>query len=128
VLLRVGVGGKFTDAVVAVDGRIVTTRAPSTPHDQSEGVRAAVQAALERAGRAPSEVRSFSHGMTVATNALLEGRGDGADRDRGVPRRRPARPREPRAAYRLCQAIEQAVAELGASALGDERRRAPGRV
>jgi N-methylhydantoinase A len=74
-LLGVDVGGTFTDAVLAFDGRIVTAKAPSTPHDQSEGVIAAVRAALERARRQADDVREFSHGMTVATNALLEGRG-----------------------------------------------------
>ena len=53
---------------------MVTAKAPTTPHDQSEGVMAAVDAALEKAGRTAGEVRAFSHGMTVATNALLEGR------------------------------------------------------
>src|SRR5947209_18541928 len=73
-LLGVDVGGTFTDAVLALDGRLITAKAPTTPEDQSEGVLAAVEAALERAGRPASEVREFSHGMTVATNALLEGR------------------------------------------------------
>src|SRR5881396_2802913 len=76
VLLGVDVGGTFTDAVLALeDGRLVTAKAPSTPRDQSEGVMAAVHAALERAGREAGEVRAFAHGMTVATNALLEGKG-----------------------------------------------------
>src|SRR4029077_1799782 len=74
-LLGVDVGGTFTDAVLAVNGRLVTAKAPSTPDDQSEGVLAAVRAALERAGAGPDAVSEFSHGMTVATNALLEGRG-----------------------------------------------------
>src|SRR4029450_10602861 len=95
-LLGVDVGGTFTDAVVAVDGRLVTAKAPTTPHDQSEGVLAAVRAALaragagaeavravahavraalERAGSRAEDVRAFAHGTTVATNALLEGRG-----------------------------------------------------
>jgi N-methylhydantoinase A len=73
--LGVDVGGTFTDAVLAVDGRVVTAKAPSTPHDQSEGVIAAVRAVLDRAGAGPDAVHGFSHGMTVATNALLEGRG-----------------------------------------------------
>jgi N-methylhydantoinase A len=75
VLLGVDVGGTFTDAVLAVDGRIVTAKSPTTPEDQSEGVMAAVSAALEKAGRPASEVESFAHGMTVVTNALLEGTG-----------------------------------------------------
>ncbi len=74
-LLGVDVGGTFTDAVLAWDGQLVTAKAPTTPADQSEGVLAAIEAALERAGRRPEEISGFSHGMTVATNALLEGRG-----------------------------------------------------
>jgi N-methylhydantoinase A len=75
VLLGVDVGGTFTDAVLVVGGRLVTAKAPTSPADQSRAVMAAVQAALEQAGREPSEVAAFAHGMTVATNALLEGRG-----------------------------------------------------
>ncbi len=74
-LLGVDVGGTFTDAVLAVDGRLVTAKAPTTPEDQSEGVLAAVRAALEKAGVGAGDVESFAHGTTVATNALLEGRG-----------------------------------------------------
>jgi N-methylhydantoinase A len=74
-LLGVDVGGTFTDAVLAFDGRVVTAKAPTTPRDQSVGVIAAIETVLERAGKRPDEVSSFSHGMTVATNALLEGRG-----------------------------------------------------
>src|SRR5918997_2728407 len=74
-LLGVDVGGTFTDAVLVAGGTVVTAKAPTTPEDQSRGVIAAVQGALERAGRRPDEVGAFAHGMTVATNALLEGRG-----------------------------------------------------
>src|ERR1700759_708500 len=74
-LLGVDVGGTFTDAVLALDGRLITAKAPTTPEDQSEGVMTAIGAALERAGAAAQDIEEFSHGMTVATNALLEGRG-----------------------------------------------------
>src|SRR3954452_24503352 len=74
-LLGVDVGGTFTDAVLAVGDRLVTAKAPSTPEDQSEGVLAAVEAALEKAGAKPGDVEAFAHGTTVATNALLEGNG-----------------------------------------------------
>jgi N-methylhydantoinase A len=74
-LLGVDVGGTFTDAVLVAGGEVVTAKAPTTPADQSEGVIAAVRAALERAGREASQIDAFAHGMTVATNALLEGRG-----------------------------------------------------
>ncbi|WP_205697536.1 hydantoinase/oxoprolinase family protein [Conexibacter sp. SYSU D00693] len=74
-LLGVDVGGTFTDAVLVDGGRVVTAKAPTTPHDQSEGVLAAVELALAEAGRDAGAVEAFAHGMTVATNALLEGRG-----------------------------------------------------
>ena len=75
-LLGVDVGGTFSDAVLALDdGRLITAKAPTTPADQSEGVQAAVEAALELAGAGADRIREFSHGMTVATNALLEGSG-----------------------------------------------------
>ena len=84
-LLGVDVGGTFTDAVLAFDGRVVTAKAPTTPRGQSEGVTAAIQAALEKAGRSAAEVERFSHGMTVATNALLEGRAARTARHPGPP-------------------------------------------
>src|SRR4051794_11306315 len=73
-LLGVDVGGTFTDAALLTPHGLVTAKAPSTPADQSEGVIAAVDAALERAGARARDVERFVHGMTVGTNALLEGR------------------------------------------------------
>ena len=70
-LLGVDVGGTFTDAVLYDGESLHTAKAPTTPEDQSEGVIAAVEAALERAGASPGEVEAFAHGMTVGTNALL---------------------------------------------------------
>ena len=73
-LLGVDVGGTFTDAVLLDGDRLVTGKAPPTPDDQSEGVMAAVDAALEAAGAEAGDVERFVHGMTVGTNALLEGK------------------------------------------------------
>lgn len=73
-LLGVDVGGTFTDAVLLADGRLFTAKAPTTPADESEGVLAAIEEVLARAGARAEQVTAFSHGMTVATNALLEGR------------------------------------------------------
>jgi N-methylhydantoinase A len=73
--LGVDVGGTFTDVALAGGGRLVTAKVPTTPADQSEGVLAAVDLALERAGLEPDAVMRFAHGMTVATNGLLEERG-----------------------------------------------------
>ena len=75
VLVGVDVGGTFTDAVLLVDGRLVTAKVPTTPDDQSAGVVAAVAAALGLADVPPHGVTRFAHGMTVGTNALLEGTG-----------------------------------------------------
>jgi N-methylhydantoinase A len=72
-LLGVDVGGTFTDAVLVADGVVHTAKAPTTPDDQSRGVIAAVERALQDAGAEPRDVEAFAHGMTVATNALLEG-------------------------------------------------------
>jgi N-methylhydantoinase A len=74
VVLGVDVGGTFTDAVLLAGARLVTGKAPTTPDDQSQGVMAAVEEALDRAGAEAGEVERFVHGMTVGTNALLEGR------------------------------------------------------
>src|SRR3954447_16304183 len=73
-LLGVDVGGTFTDAALLDGDRLLTAKVPTTPRDQSEGVIAAVRAALDGAGANAGDVTRFVHGMTVATNALLEGR------------------------------------------------------
>ena len=62
-LIGVDVGGTFTDAVLALDGRLITAKAPTTPDDQSEGVMAAIEAALEQGRRvAPTRSRSSPTG------------------------------------------------------------------
>src|SRR3954462_3145139 len=73
-LLGVDVGGTFTDAALLDGERLITAKAPSTPKDQSEGVLAAVEAVLEKAGARAGDVERLVHGMTVGTNALLEGK------------------------------------------------------
>jgi N-methylhydantoinase A len=74
-LLGVDVGGTFTDAVLLDDGAVHTAKVPTTPGEESDGVMAAVDVVLERAGATAEAVEVFAHGMTVATNALLEERG-----------------------------------------------------
>ncbi len=74
-LLGVDVGGTFTDAVLLDGESVHTAKLPTTPEDQSEGVIAAVEEVLRRAGTGTEAVESFAHGMTVGTNALLEERG-----------------------------------------------------
>ncbi len=64
--VRIGIdtGGTFTDVVaVDADGRVVSTKVPSTPSDPS----VAFMRAVEKVGTG-----EVVHGTTVATNALLE--------------------------------------------------------
>ncbi len=74
-LVGVDVGGTFTDVALVHDGRLTTAKLPTTVDDQSQGVMAAIEVALQAAGLAPGDVRHLGHGTTVATNALLERRG-----------------------------------------------------
>ena len=74
-LLGVDVGGTFTDAVIFDGAGLHTAKAPTTPGDESRGVRSAISAVLEAAGAEVGDVERFVHGMTVGTNALLEERG-----------------------------------------------------
>src|ERR1700761_2307178 len=74
-LLGVDVGGTFTDAVLLNGGALHTAKAPTTPREESTGVMRVVEAVLERASAASSDLDVFAHGMTVGTNALLEERG-----------------------------------------------------
>ena len=71
---RVGVdvGGTFTD-LVAMDeaGAVTIVKTSTTPHDQSIGVRDAI----EKAGLDLSQVTFFSHGATVGANAVIENKG-----------------------------------------------------
>lgn len=75
-LFRVGVdtGGTFTDVVAirSADGRIFSSKVPSTPTDPSVALQAAIRQILKDAGVPPEGVHTFVHGTTVATNALLE--------------------------------------------------------
>lgn len=75
--LSVDVGGTFTDIVLfdEENKKIHTTKEPSTPHDQSEGLIRGIQKICAQTGVDPSEITYFIHGTTVATNALLERKG-----------------------------------------------------
>ncbi len=81
-MYRIGidVGGTFTD-VVAVDdgGRVVLTKAVSTPADPSLGVMEGLGLLAEKVGRdlasLLADTERIVHGTTVATNALLERKG-----------------------------------------------------
>ena len=75
--LGVDVGGTFTDVLLIDEATGVTHRAktPSTPADQSQGVRDGLAKVCAQAGITPADLSHFLHGTTVATNAILEGKG-----------------------------------------------------
>ena len=75
--LSVDVGGTFTDIVLFDEDtkQIHTTKVPSTPQDQSEGLIQGIEKICAQVGIQPSEICYFIHGTTVATNALLERKG-----------------------------------------------------
>ncbi len=75
-VIAVDSGGTFTDAVLLdADGRVTTSKSPSTPQDFSAGVMASVAGAAASLGiglgQALGAARPFCVGTTVATNALL---------------------------------------------------------
>ncbi|KAK3616573.1 hypothetical protein LTR56_025873 [Elasticomyces elasticus] len=77
--LGVDVGGTFTDACAfSPKGRIFRAKVPSTPHDQSIGVKNSIdkiRAIIEAEEGFTGKFGALHHGSTVATNALLEGKG-----------------------------------------------------
>ncbi len=77
--IGIDVGGTFTDIVVATpDGRTITAKAASTPHNQSDGVLDGLARVAATLNVTQDELLAATgrivHGTTVATNALLEGK------------------------------------------------------
>ena len=72
-IVGIDVGGTFTDLTAADEttGKVVVTKVPSTPRNES----AAVLSGLQALGIAGRDVRRLVHGTTVGTNAVLERRG-----------------------------------------------------
>ncbi|RMY83742.1 hypothetical protein D0862_11615 [Hortaea werneckii] len=77
--LGVDVGGTFTDACAfSPKGRVFKAKVPSTPHDQSIGVKDSIdklRVIIETQEGFTGKFDALHHGSTVATNALLEGKG-----------------------------------------------------
>ena len=73
VKLAIDIGGTFTDlaAVERATGRLVLSKADTTPGRLEQGVLAA----LERSGARAEDVDAFVHGTTVVINAVTERRG-----------------------------------------------------
>lgn len=80
-LCYLDVGGTFTDAfVVDENGDFVIGKAPTTPHDISQGLFAAIESAFNAGGvdrrTGFSELKIIGYGATTVLNALLTRRGD----------------------------------------------------
>src|SRR4051794_34797489 len=77
VALGIDTGGTYTDAVLYDEARgvLATAKAPTTRHDLSVGIAAAVDAVLASGGVDPGALELVSLSTTLATNALVEGRG-----------------------------------------------------
>lgn len=72
--VAVDIGGTFTDLQVLdmETGSINDFKAPSTPHDPSEGLIAALNGAATRFNFTLADISMLLHGSTIATNAVLE--------------------------------------------------------
>ncbi len=71
--IGIDVGGTFTDIVLqGANGRITSTKVPSTPDQPARGILAGIRKALGLHGASASDLRDIVHGTTVATNAVLE--------------------------------------------------------
>ncbi len=76
VRIGIDVGGTFTDvALETSDGRLETSKVPTTPRAPEQGVLTGIRLAVDQAGISGDEVRSVIHGTTLATNALIERKG-----------------------------------------------------
>jgi N-methylhydantoinase A/oxoprolinase/acetone carboxylase beta subunit len=74
--IDVDTGGTFTDAFVMLDGMVVYTKSPTTPHRLSEGIMKALEAAAEELDISIDELlknmETFRFSTTYATNALIQ--------------------------------------------------------
>jgi N-methylhydantoinase A len=72
-VVGIDVGGTFTDLYYTGDARRppIILKVPSTPHDPSDGLLAA----LRTAGLDADGLDAILHGTTIATNAVIERRG-----------------------------------------------------
>lgn len=82
-MLGIDTGGTYTDAVLVEDGNaarlIASAKAPTTHHDLTIGVAAAVGRVLAIAAPVSAEeIAIVSVSTTLATNALVEGHGEPA--------------------------------------------------
>ena len=73
--LAVDIGGTFTDLVLELPDRTLSSKVLTTHDAPDEAVIAGTQAILREAGAAASSLDLVIHGTTLATNALIERKG-----------------------------------------------------
>ena len=78
--IGVDVGGTFTDCVLRrLDGTLLLEKAPTTPHDQSEGVMAGIAQLAGAEGVSVGELlgrtRTIVHGTTTGDNTMIQMKG-----------------------------------------------------
>ena len=73
--LAVDIGGTFTDLVLALPGRTVSTKLLTTHDAPDAAVITGTRAILAEAGIPASALDLVIHGTTLATNALIERKG-----------------------------------------------------
>jgi len=75
VRLAVDIGGTFTDLVLDLGGRFVSTKVLTTQDAPERGVLEGTRTVLAQAGVKASDLGLVIHGTTLATNALIERKG-----------------------------------------------------
>jgi N-methylhydantoinase A len=73
--LAVDIGGTFTDLVLDLGGRFVSTKVLTTHDAPERTVLEGTRLVLDQAGILPSNLDLIVHGTTLATNALIERKG-----------------------------------------------------
>jgi len=73
--LAVDIGGTFTDLVLDLGGRFVSTKVLTTHDAPERAVLEGTRLVLDQAGISPSDLDLIVHGTTLATNALIERKG-----------------------------------------------------
>ncbi len=73
--LAVDIGGTFTDLVLSLPGRTLSSKLLTTHESPDEAVIAGTQAILAEAGLDGAALDLVIHGTTLATNALIERKG-----------------------------------------------------
>jgi N-methylhydantoinase A len=73
--LGIDIGGTFTDVVLEVDGKTVSTKILTTYAAPENAIVEGIHQVCKKSGIAPSDIVQIIHGTTLATNALIERRG-----------------------------------------------------